>query len=59
MPLPKIHPMRKTYVDLRRCAARLDEFLAQFDPEDTNEEVYIDIYESIKELMEKIPEEFK
>jgi hypothetical protein len=60
MPLPKIHPMKKTFVDLRRCVARMDEFTANFDSNDMNEvDLYMELREEIKTLMEKIPQEFR
>ncbi len=59
MALPRIHPLRKTYVDLRRSKVRLDEFIAHIDEEDAdNAEIYLELYEGIKELMNKIPKEF-
>lgn len=60
MALPRIHPLRKTFIELRRCAVRMDEFVARFDGEDTNkEDLYLEIYEKLKDLMDKIPNEYK
>lgn len=59
MALPRVHPLRKTYIDLRRSKVRLDEFIAQTDEEDAeNAEIYLELYEGIKELINKIPKKF-
>ena len=58
--LPKLHPVYKTYIDLKRCAARLDDYIAQFPESQTNEvDLYLEIYEQILELIEKIPRDHK
>lgn len=60
MGLPKIHPIRKTYIDLRRCSVRMNEFLARFDEQDTNEQdLYMEIQEKINALIDQIPETYK
>lgn len=58
--LPKYHPMYKTYIDLRRCAARTDDFIGNFPEEKQNEvDLYISIHEKILELIEMIPREYR
>lgn len=58
--LPKLHPVYKTYIDLKRCVSRLDDYIAQFPEAKQNEvDLYLEIYESIKEIMDKIPREYR
>lgn len=60
MALPRIHPLKKTYIDLRRSIVRMDEYLAQFDDEQSNDvDLYMSIYEDLRQLIKKIPKEHK
>lgn len=60
MPLPKLHPVYKTYLELKRCAARMDDFLAQFPEDKQNDsDLYMQMYEKINELIEMVPKEFR
>ena len=58
--LPKLHPIYKTYVDLKRCATRLDDYIAQFPEDKQNEaDVYLEIHDRVREILELIPKEYK
>lgn len=58
--LPKLHPVYKCYIDLKRCATRLDDFIASFPEDKTNEaDVYLDMLGKIDQLLEMIPREYK
>lgn len=58
--LPKLHPISKTYTELKRCEIRIDEFISRF-PEDATNEVdrYLKLQEVIQQAMDLIPEEYK
>jgi hypothetical protein len=58
MPLPKIHPLRKTYIDLRRCSIRLEQFIASEIGHDHDDyDFYLKLQELITEAMDTIPED--
>ena len=58
--LPKLHPIMKTYTELKRCEIRIDEFISRF-PEDATNEVdrYLKLQEMIQQAMELIPEDYR
>lgn len=59
MPLPKVHPLTKTYIELRRCSMRLEQFIASEADEQSNEyDSYLKLQELITEAMDMIPEEY-
>jgi hypothetical protein len=51
--------MYKTYIDLKRSAARLDDYIAGFPEEQNDADLYLEMHEKIKELLEMIPKEYK
>ena len=58
--LPKLHPIYKCYIDLKRCSVRLDDFIASFPEDKTNEvDTYLDMLNKINEALELIPREYK
>lgn len=60
MPLPKQHPVYKTYIELRRSAARMDDYISQFPEGHENDaEVFVSILDKLKELIEAIPKEYR
>lgn len=59
MPLPKVHPLTKTFIDLRRCSIRLDQFIAsEIDHDHDDYDFYLKLQELIKEGLDMIPEEY-
>lgn len=59
MPLPKVHPLTKTYIDLRRCSIRLEQFIAsELDFDHDDYDFYLKLQELIKEGLDMIPEEY-
>ncbi len=57
--LPKLHPLTKTYIELNRCETRLDEFIARFPEDRTNDvELYMKLHNLIQQAKDLIPEEF-
>lgn len=58
--LPKLHPVYKTYLDLKRCASRLDDYIAHFPEDKQNDaDLYMEIHSKIEELIMKIPKEYR
>lgn len=59
MPLPKVHPLTKTYIDLRRCVIRLEQFMAsEVDYSNDDYDFYLKLEELVKEALGMIPEEY-
>lgn len=59
MPLPKVHPLTKTYIELRRCSQRIEQFITCEADEQSNEyDAYLKLQELITEAMDMIPEEY-
>lgn len=60
MPLPKVHPLTKTFVDLRRCAARLEQYVSyEISHDDDNYDLYLKLEELVKESLDMIPEQYR
>jgi hypothetical protein len=58
--LPKLHPLVKTYTELKRCETRIDEFIARFPEDQTNEvDRYMKLLLLIQQAQEAIPDEYK
>ena len=55
--LPKQHPLNKTYVDLRRCEGRIDEYLTRYSGEESD--LCIKLLDVIKQAKELIPNNHK
>lgn len=57
--LPKIHPLTKTFIDLKRCEVRLDEYLARFPEEMGNDQDrFLQLLEMIREAKTLIPKHY-
>lgn len=60
MPLPRLHPLTKTFTDLHRCEVRMEDFVARFPVEQMNEvDRYVEILEKIKEAKALLPKQFQ
>jgi hypothetical protein len=58
--LPKLHPVYKTYLELKRCSARLDDYISHFPEEKQNDvDLYMEISSKIEELISMIPKEYR
>ena len=57
--LPRIHPLTKTSTDLKRCEARVEDFISRFPSESTNEvERYLKLLDLIQKAKDLIPDDF-
>lgn len=57
---PKMHPVYKTYIDLKRCAGRIDHFMVNYPEEMENEaELFLDLHKKLIEVIEMIPKEYR
>jgi hypothetical protein len=60
MPLPRLHPLTKTYTDLRRCEERLEEFISRFPEDKLNEaDQYSELLETIKKAKSLVPSNYE
>jgi len=50
--------MYKCFTDLRRCSLRLDDYIASGEDTD-NEELLLEMLETMKNLMDKIPQQYR
>jgi hypothetical protein len=58
--LPKAHPIEKTHVELRRCKARVEEFIARFPEYALNEaDEYQKLCDSIQTALDAVPIEHR
>ena len=58
--LPRLHPLTKTYTDLRRCEIRIEEFISRFPEDGTNDvEIFSEILETVQKAKAMIPKQFQ
>lgn len=57
--LPKLHPLTKTFIDLKRCEVRIEEFISNYPEDELNDvDNYVNLLQIVRKAKELIPKQY-